>query len=49
MASTGRLRSVLQYVVPHQEVMAHIDVGDDNSTPEQDLVRADRVALSQAF
>jgi hypothetical protein len=26
---------VLRYVIPHQEVMTHIDVGDDNSTPEQ--------------
>src|SRR6266436_5884037 len=31
------------------EVMTHIDVGDDNSTPEQNMVRADRVELSQAF
>jgi hypothetical protein len=40
---------VLQYVIPHQEVMTHIDVGDDNSTPQQNMVRADRVELSQAF
>ena len=39
----------LQDVIPHQEVMTHIDVDDDNSTPEQDMVRADRVELSQAF
>jgi len=39
----------LQYVIPHHEVMTHIDVGDDNSTPEQNMVRADRVELSQAF
>lgn len=43
------LTKVLQYVIPHQEVMTHIDVDDDNSTPEQDMVRADRVELSQAF
>ena len=29
--------------------MTHIDVGDYNSTPEQNLVRTDRVELSQAF
>jgi hypothetical protein len=40
---------VLQYVITYQEVMTHIDVGDDNSTPEQNMVRADRVELSQAF
>ena len=40
---------VLQYVIPYQEVMTHIDVGDDNSTPVQNIVRADRVELSQAF
>jgi hypothetical protein len=40
---------VLQYLIPHQEVMTHIDAGDDNSTPDQDRVRADRVELSQAF
>jgi hypothetical protein len=40
---------VLQYVIPHQEVMTHIDVGDDNSTPEQNMVRAHKVELSQAF
>jgi hypothetical protein len=40
---------VLQYVIPYQEVMTHIDVGDDNSTPEQNMVRADKVELSQAF
>jgi energy-coupling factor transporter ATP-binding protein EcfA2 len=47
-ASTG-LANVLQYVVPHQEVMTHIDVSDDNSTAEQNMVRADRVELSPAF
>ena len=31
---------MLQYVIPHQEVMTHIDVGDDNSTPEQNVLRA---------
>jgi hypothetical protein len=40
---------VLQYVITYQEVMTHIDVGDDSSTPEQNMVRADRVELSQAF
>jgi hypothetical protein len=40
---------VLQYVIPHQEVMTHIDVGNDKSTPEQNMVCADRVELSQAF
>jgi hypothetical protein len=40
---------VLQYVITHREVMTHIDVGDDNSTPEQNMVRAGRVELSQAF
>jgi len=39
----------VQYVFPHQEVMTHIDVSDDNSTPEQNMVRADRVELSPAF
>jgi hypothetical protein len=39
----------LQHLIPHQDVMTHIDVGDDNSTPEQNMVRADRVELSQAF
>jgi hypothetical protein len=39
----------LQYLIPHQELMTHIDVGDDNSTPEQNMVRADRVELPQAF
>jgi hypothetical protein len=29
--------------------MTHIDVGDDNSTPEQNMVHADKVELSQAF
>lgn len=29
--------------------VTHIDVGDDNSTPERNIVRADRVGLSQAF
>jgi hypothetical protein len=38
----------LRYVVPRQEVMTHIEVIDDNSTPEQNMVRADRVELSQA-
>ncbi len=42
------LTKVLQYVVPHQEVMTHIDVSDDNSTPEQNMVRADRVELPSA-
>jgi hypothetical protein len=32
---------VLQYVLTHQEVMTHIHVGDDNSTPEQNMVRAE--------
>jgi hypothetical protein len=40
---------VLQYVLPHQEAMTHIDVGDENSTPEQNTVRPDEVELSQAF
>jgi hypothetical protein len=40
---------VLKYVIPYPEVMTHIDVGDDNSTPEQNMVCADRVELSQAF
>jgi hypothetical protein len=31
---------VLQYVITYHEVMTHIDVGDDNSTPEQNMVRA---------
>jgi hypothetical protein len=48
MASTGRLKRCCKYVIPHQEVMTHIDVGDDSSTPEQSMVR-DRVELSQAF
>jgi hypothetical protein len=43
------LTKVLQNVVPHQDVMTHIDVSDDNSTPEENMVRADRVELSQAF
>jgi hypothetical protein len=30
---------VLQYVIPHQEVMTCFDVGDDNSTPEQNMLR----------
>jgi hypothetical protein len=34
---------VLQYVIPNQEVMTHIDVGDDNSTPEQNMLRTGRV------
>jgi hypothetical protein len=34
---------------PPRKVMTHIDVGDDNSTPEQNMVRADKVELSQAF
>ncbi len=33
---------VLQYVITYQEVMTHIDVGDDNSALEQNMVRADR-------
>ncbi len=40
---------MLQYVIPHQEVMTHIDVGDDNSTPEHNMLRTDRIELSQAF
>src|SRR5271154_4141437 len=32
---------VLRYVIPHQEVMTRIDVGDDNSTP--DMLRTDRI------
>jgi hypothetical protein len=40
---------VLQYVIPHQEVMTHINVGDDNSTPEQNMLRTDRIELSHAF
>jgi hypothetical protein len=40
---------VLQYAIPHQEVMTHIDVGDDNSTPEQNMLRTDRIELSHAF
>jgi hypothetical protein len=40
---------VLQHVITYQKVMTHIDVGDDNSTPEQNMVRADKVELSQAF
>jgi len=40
---------VLQYVIPHQEVMIHIDVGDYNSTPEQNMLRMDRIELSHAF
>jgi hypothetical protein len=43
------LTKVLQYVVPHQEVMTPFDVSDDNSTPEQNMVRADKVEPSQAF
>jgi hypothetical protein len=39
----------IEIVIPYQEVMTHIDVGDDNSTPEQNIVRAERVELSQAF
>jgi hypothetical protein len=31
---------VLQYVITFQEVMTHIDVGGDNSTPEQNMVCA---------
>jgi len=48
MASTRRLRRRCN-TSPHQEVMTHIDVGDDESTPEQNMVRADGVELSQAF
>src|SRR5258708_26983732 len=33
---------VLQYVITYQVVMTHIDVGDDNSAPEQSMVRADK-------
>jgi hypothetical protein len=33
------LTKVLQHVVPHQEVMTHIDVSDDNSTAEQNMAR----------
>jgi hypothetical protein len=40
---------VLQYAIPNQEVMTHIDVGDDNSTPEQNMLRTDRVELTQTF
>jgi hypothetical protein len=40
---------VLQHVITYQKVMTQIDVGDDNSTPEQNMVRADKVELSQAF
>jgi len=40
---------LLQYVIPHQEVMTHIDVGDDNSTTEQNMLRTDRIELSHAF
>jgi hypothetical protein len=29
--------------------MTHIDVSDDNSTPEQNMVRVDQVELSPAF
>jgi hypothetical protein len=41
--------AVLQYAITYQEVMTHIDVGDDNSMPEQNMGCADRVELSQAF
>jgi hypothetical protein len=43
------LTKVLQYVVPYQEVTTHIDVSDDNSTPEQNMGRTDKVEPSQAF
>jgi hypothetical protein len=33
---------VLRYVITYQEVMTHSDVGDDNSAPKQDMVRADK-------
>ena len=42
------LTKVLQYVI-RQEVMTHIDVGDDNSTPEQNMLRTERIELSHAF
>src|ERR1700687_4746731 len=29
-----------------KEVMTHIDVGNDNSTPEQNMLRMDRIELS---
>src|SRR5271156_2225574 len=41
----GALDAGIEIVIPYQEVMTHIDVGDDNSTPEQNIVRADRVEL----
>jgi hypothetical protein len=40
---------VLQYVITYQEVMTHTDVGDDNSTPEQNMARATGVELSRNF
>jgi hypothetical protein len=40
---------VLHYVIPHQEVMTHIDVGDDNSTPGENMLSTDRIELSHAF
>ena len=40
---------VLQYVITYQEVMTHSDVGDDNSTPEQNMALATGVELSRTF
>jgi hypothetical protein len=40
---------VLKYVIPYQEVMTHIDVGDDNSTPEQNMVCADKSNSHKPF
>ena len=40
---------MLQYVITYQDVMTHTDVGDDNSTPEQNMARATGVELSYAF
>jgi hypothetical protein len=40
---------VLHYVIPHQEVMTHIDVGDDNLTPEQNMLSTDRIEPSHPF
>jgi hypothetical protein len=33
---------VLRYVITYQDVMTHIDAGDDNSAPERNMVRADK-------
>jgi hypothetical protein len=48
-ASTDAYEGCCNTSFPTKEVMTHIDVSDDNSTPEQNMVRADRVEFSPAF